>query len=444
MVAKTDFKQALRALREEIEKSQDIIDANTIDWTSTEIDPNDPGSFSEVELTDARNATRNLESPFDKKDDDACNCDDPNCPCHQEEEPTDDETEEDEEDSRVFGESVVKEATMADIPHEIDDPIHCLRDIIFRLEETKKNWELSGIDVQPLEDIIANTNDLIECMYENGAKLGDEKLAAKTSEEASEASEEKEDDSEEESEEKKESVEMKEGTGNFWMFDGRNLAFDNDDAEMTLEMLKDDSKPYDWMYSELNDRSFPGGLIKSDVDHNYAAVAWRSGYYEGINLGVIAKDREEVEDEEGEEGLQELDNAIKLANDTLDSIHKNFGGDFIERAATFSNGETIYRKVGESAFDTMMRNVLTERGVTNQYNGIMKNVNWVDVMNAIKEQLNEKYGRSLIVNQIDTGDDHRKAFEVSTNGQDLDLPKTLTVNDIKLKLNDNVYEIVED
>lgn len=459
-MATIDYKQALRALREEIEKSQDIIDANTIDWSATEIDPAQPGSFSDEELTDARNVTRNLENPLDKKNDE-CDCNDPNCPCHKHEEPKPEEGSDDEEDDseeRVFGESVKTEATMNDIPHEIDDKIHGIRDMIFDLEETKKNWELSGIDTKPLDALIGDFGNVISSLYDNGAKLADETLAAKAEAPASEeekkeepAEEEKTDEAE--SEEKKESVEVKkEGTGNFWMFDGSNLAFDNEEYEESgiESILGQCPSQYSWAHGYFDDRSYGGGVVEcpetEDLDNDYVVLGYRAGYYEGINLGVVVRDEEDDDMGDGFEYDSEKAFAEQVkAEEALRKIHQNYGGHFIKVRAQFSNGETLYDVEKESAFDAMLRKVLTETSVSNQYNGIVKNVTWTEVMNAIKDSLDEKYGRSLVVNQIVDGETNDKAFEVSTNGQDIDLPKELKINGYTLKLKDgNIYNIVDD
>ena len=70
----------------------------------------------------------------------------------------------------------LKEATMSDIPHEIDDQIHKLKDMRFELEETQKNWKLAGMDTNPLSDIISEINKLIEVMYSKGANLANQAI----------------------------------------------------------------------------------------------------------------------------------------------------------------------------------------------------------------------------------------------------------------------------
>lgn len=81
-------------------------------------------------------------------------------------------------DRTEMGESCgkLKEATMSDIPHEIDDQIHKLKDMRFDLEETQKNWKLAGLDTTPLSNVITGINELIHSMYNNGAKLADQEV----------------------------------------------------------------------------------------------------------------------------------------------------------------------------------------------------------------------------------------------------------------------------
>jgi len=73
--------------------------------------------------------------------------------------------------------NILSEATMSDIPHEIDDQIHTLKDMRFDIEETEKNWDLAGMDTKPMDNIKNSINDLIEIMYQNGAELADQEIA---------------------------------------------------------------------------------------------------------------------------------------------------------------------------------------------------------------------------------------------------------------------------
>ena len=74
-------------------------------------------------------------------------------------------------------ESTLTEATMSDIPHEIDDQIHTLKDMRFDVEETEKNWKLAGMDTKPMDDIDSEINHLISVMYQKGAELADQEIA---------------------------------------------------------------------------------------------------------------------------------------------------------------------------------------------------------------------------------------------------------------------------
>jgi hypothetical protein len=82
-----------------------------------------------------------------------------------------------EENSDVVSESTLTEATMSDIPHEIDDQIHTLKDMRFDVEETQKNWDLAGMDTKPMDDITSEINKLISVMYQKGAELADQEIA---------------------------------------------------------------------------------------------------------------------------------------------------------------------------------------------------------------------------------------------------------------------------
>lgn len=93
-------------------------------------------------------------------------------------------------------ESTLTEATMNDIPHEIDDPIHILKDMRFELEQTQRNWDLAGVKTEPMDEILSNIDDLIANLYQNGAKMADDELSKDNSEEPKE--DEKKDEEKEE------------------------------------------------------------------------------------------------------------------------------------------------------------------------------------------------------------------------------------------------------
>lgn len=85
--------------------------------------------------------------------------------------------ESEQEEQESVTESTLTEATMADIPHEIDDQIHTLKDMRFDVEETQKNWNLAGMDTKPMDDITSEINNLISVMYQKGAELADQEIA---------------------------------------------------------------------------------------------------------------------------------------------------------------------------------------------------------------------------------------------------------------------------
>ena len=87
-------------------------------------------------------------------------------------------------------ESVMTEAVMNDIPHEIDDQIHTLKDMRFDLEQTKKNWNIAGVDTQPMDKVLSDIDGLIASLYQNGAKMADDELSKGSEEENKEPKEE--------------------------------------------------------------------------------------------------------------------------------------------------------------------------------------------------------------------------------------------------------------
>lgn len=77
----------------------------------------------------------------------------------------------------------VTEAVMNDIPHEIDDQIHTLKDMRFELEQTKKNWNIAGVETQPMDQVLKDIDGLIASLYQNGAKMADDEISKGSSEE---------------------------------------------------------------------------------------------------------------------------------------------------------------------------------------------------------------------------------------------------------------------
>ncbi len=89
-------------------------------------------------------------------------------------------------------ESSLTEATMNDIPHEIDDQIHTLKDMRFELEQTKKNWNIAGVETQPMDKILGDIDGLIASLYHNGATMADDELIKDASEGETEKEEKEE------------------------------------------------------------------------------------------------------------------------------------------------------------------------------------------------------------------------------------------------------------
>ncbi len=77
----------------------------------------------------------------------------------------------------------ITEAVMNDIPHEIDDQIHTLKDMRFELEQTKKNWDIAGVETQPMDAVLNDIDGLIASLYQNGAKMANDEISKGPSEE---------------------------------------------------------------------------------------------------------------------------------------------------------------------------------------------------------------------------------------------------------------------
>ena len=77
----------------------------------------------------------------------------------------------------------ISEATMSDIPHEIDDVVHSLAQERIRMEDLYRTWETAGFhDLSPLDKIITGLRELTELVYEQGCLLADQKLNVSNSE----------------------------------------------------------------------------------------------------------------------------------------------------------------------------------------------------------------------------------------------------------------------
>ena len=158
---------------------------------------------------------------------------------------------------------------------------------------------------------------------------------------------------------------LTEGTSNFMMFDSPNLAYTDEECEMLdiPAVLGKDTLPY-WYYEKAG-RSYPTTAIPTEVDSEYAFVGRRPGYYEGVNIGVVANNEFEEwaynnYDEEngtyyefgseapisGKELREKFEAKVKeevaKGIEYLKQLKKEYGGRFINVSAQFSNGETWY------------------------------------------------------------------------------------------------------
>lgn len=170
----TPISEIIKKALTEMNSSEEIINDNIVDWDETSIYNEEPGSFEAQELTDGDPLNKHLED----------------IPTKQDKEHEEDGTA---EVQVVQVDAQLHEATMADIPHEIDDGIHELGNMRHDLEQTKKNWDLSGIEIEPLDDLLAGIDDLVNKFYKNGAAIADDQLATAEEEKADEESDEKTD-----------------------------------------------------------------------------------------------------------------------------------------------------------------------------------------------------------------------------------------------------------
>lgn len=175
-------------------------------------------------------------------------------------------------------------------------------------------------------------------------------------------------DDEENSEQINESQNLMEGTANFRMFDSPNLAFTDEEVEdndLYNELISVRELP-DWC--EEKDTM----LVESTLDDNFAIVAARGGYYEGMNIGVIRNDEfsewahhyyeevdgvyyeynsdEPITEEEMRKMFDEhVEEEYNKGVETLHYINEKWGGRFITVASRASNGETIYSEINEAS-----------------------------------------------------------------------------------------------
>lgn len=86
---------------------------------------------------------------------------------------------------KVVESKTLAEATMNDIPHEIDDVVHDLAANRTRMEDLRKTWEAAHFaDLTPLDAIIKGLEELTKLVYDNGALLADQLIGSKAAAEA--------------------------------------------------------------------------------------------------------------------------------------------------------------------------------------------------------------------------------------------------------------------
>lgn len=178
---------------------------------------------------------------------------------------------------------------------------------------------------------------------------------------------------------------LTEGTSNFMMFDSPNLAYTDEECEMLdiPAVLGEDTLP-NWYYEKAG-RNYPTTAIPTEVDSEYAFVGRRPGYYEGVNIGVVANNEFEEwaynnYDEEngtyyefgseapisGKELREKFEAKVKeevaKGIEYLKQLKNEYGGRFINVQAQFSNGETWYgeEKLEESYRVKQQKEMLKE------------------------------------------------------------------------------------
>lgn len=81
---------------------------------------------------------------------------------------------------KVVESKTLAEATMNDIPHEIDDVVHDLASNRTKMEDLRKTWEAAHFeDLTPLDAIIKGLEELTKLVYDNGALLADQLIGSK-------------------------------------------------------------------------------------------------------------------------------------------------------------------------------------------------------------------------------------------------------------------------
>lgn len=176
-------------------------------------------------------------------------------------------------------------------------------------------------------------------------------------------------DDEEDSEQINESQNLMEGTGNFDMFeDSPNLALTNEEIEnIDLEGDLFSVRNLPSWFEDYSRGNYPTHMVESTLDDDFAFIGARSGYYEGMNIGIVKNNEfeewaynnyDEVDGMYYEYGSEDgitpeelkalfdkrVEEEYKKGIETLKYIKEKWGGRFINVAWRASNGETGYEE----------------------------------------------------------------------------------------------------
>lgn len=176
-------------------------------------------------------------------------------------------------------------------------------------------------------------------------------------------------DDEEDSEQINESQNLMEGTGNFDMFeDSPNLALTDEEVKnIDLEGDLFSVRNLPSWFEDYSRGNYPIHMVESTLDDDFAFIGARSGYYEGMNIGIVKNNEfeewaynnyDEVDGMYYEYGSEDgitpeelkalfdkrVEEEYQKGIETLKYIKEKWGGRFINVAWRASNGETGYEE----------------------------------------------------------------------------------------------------
>lgn len=240
---------------------------------------------------------------------------------------------------------------------------------------------------------------------------------------------------------------LNEGTGNFFLFDSPNLAFDDEEAEYVYEKLKSTEKFPEYA-SDLEYSRWHVFMVDSDLDKYLCFLAGCSGYYEGMNIGIIKsndwreyfeENYEKIYNKDSEDGrwykygthdivansdaeAEEIFNKLvedeyKKAIQILKEIHNTYGGVFINVSARFSNGEVWY-----STSDT----------IDESFRESSKNKNCKNKSKKLKEGIKDYLPRAGFIHSDENDKESSKVGGYFAQGTDDQLKKARIIAKVKL------------